>query len=77
MALCAVMSRRPKAASTPGPSASSLVTPSSPSLRLTQRLTEWQRLRDAAGTLGDVLATPRGTAPGRDLVAEVLRREHT
>jgi hypothetical protein len=37
----------------------------------------WSRVRGVAATLGDVVATPRGVGPGRDLVADVLRREHT
>lgn len=36
----------------------------------------WARLRAIVETLGDAVGTPRGVAPQRDPLAEVLRREH-
>jgi hypothetical protein len=42
-----------------------------------QTAPRWARLRDFTETLGDAAATPRGVAPARDPLAEVLRREHT
>jgi hypothetical protein len=42
-----------------------------------QTTRRWARLRDFTNTLGDAVSTPRGVAPHRDPLAEVLRREHT
>ena len=36
----------------------------------------WRRLGDAAKTLGDAVATPRGAAPDRAVHSAARRREH-
>lgn len=36
----------------------------------------WERLRRFTAALADAAGTPRGVAPHRDPLAEVLRREH-
>ena len=40
------------------------------------RTTVWRRVGDAARTLGDALATPRGAAPDRAVRNAATRREH-
>jgi hypothetical protein len=36
----------------------------------------WRRVGDAARTLGEAVATPRGAAPDRAARSAALRREH-
>jgi hypothetical protein len=36
----------------------------------------WRRIGDAAKTLGDAVATPRGAAPDRAVHGAAQRREH-
>jgi hypothetical protein len=40
------------------------------------RTNAWQRVGDAAKTLGDALATPRGAAPDRAVRNAATRHEH-